>query len=284
MTFLKAIILGAILGMLVSPSQSNAFLSNSSMQTPGGSVSPRLGVDPGSAIYLVWKEMRDSQSGHIFFTRSIDGGKSWQQEARWLDREQPDGSRSSSPRIDKDGQGHVYAVWWTKHRDGKKDVLFSTSKDYGASFGATVKLNKDYGAFPPEISADEKGHIYVVWSDERTEAGDDRQRGKSSGHRIYFNRSDDHGGTWLPQDIKLSGEATGPGRIMQAWPQIRSDNQGHVYAIWFDTRDGGGGVYFRASDDFGQTWREEIRVKGAEGDVEGPMQMAADDQGHIYIA
>ena len=32
---------------------------------------------------------------------------------------------------------------------------------------------------------------------------------------------------------------------------------GHVYVIWFDTRDGGS-IYFRASDDFGQTWREEL--------------------------
>ncbi len=109
-------------------------------------------------------------------------------------------------------------------------------------------------------------------------------RGRSAGHRIYFNRSDDHGATWLPQDMKLSGDALGRGRVMQAWPQIRSDDRGHVYAIWFDTRDGGGSVYFRASDDFGRTWREELRVKGAEGDVEGPMQMAANDQGHIYVA
>jgi hypothetical protein len=43
------------------------------MQTTGGSVSPRLGVDSAGSIYLVWKEMRNSQSGHIFFNRSIDG-------------------------------------------------------------------------------------------------------------------------------------------------------------------------------------------------------------------
>jgi hypothetical protein len=40
---------------------------------------------------------------------------------------------------------------------------------------------------------------------------------------------------------------------MQAWPQIRSDAQGHVYVIWFDTRAGGGSIYFRASEDFGRT-------------------------------
>ena len=85
--------------------------------------------------------------------------------------------------------------------------------------------------------------------------------------------------------MKLSGDTAGRGRVMQAWPQIRSDDRGHVYAIWFDTRDGGGSVYFRASDDFGAgPGGRSSRVKGEEGDVEGPMQMAADDQGHIYVA
>jgi hypothetical protein len=284
MTILKTIILGAILGMLLSPSPSHAFLSNPSSQATAGSVSPRLSVDPTGAISLIWQQERDSQSGHMFFNRSTDRGQSWPPDARWLDREKPAGSRSSSLRVDSDGKGNVVAAWWTKHRDGKKDVLFSASRDFGASFGPPVKLNQGHGAFPPEVSADGTGHLYVVWSDERTEGGDGNRRERSGGHRIYFNRSDDYGATWLPQDMKLSGDAAGERRVMQAWPQIRSDDQGHVYATWFDTRDGGGSIYFRASDDFGRTWREELRVKGEGGDVEGAMEMAADDQGHLSIA
>jgi hypothetical protein len=284
MTILKTIILGTIVGMLMSPSHSSAFLSKFGPQATGASVTPRLSVAPEGHIYLIWKDEADIQSGHVFFNRSIDRGQSWPQEARWLDREKPGGSRSSSPRVDSDGQGNVFAVWWTKQRDGKKAVFFSTSRDFGSSFGPTVKLNNDYGAFPPEVSTDRKGHIYVVWSDERADAGDASQKGKSTGHRLYFNRSNDYGATWLPQDIKLSGDAAGLGKAMQAWPQIRSDALGHVYAIWFDTRDGGGSIYFRGSDDFGQIWRDEVRVKGTEGDVEGPMQMAADDQGGLYVA
>jgi hypothetical protein len=284
MTILKTIILGAIFGMLLSPSQSLAFLSSPSSQATEGSSSPRLSVAPNGAIYLTWKKERDSQSGHIFFNRSTDGGKSWPSEARGLDGEKPAGSRSSSPRLDSDGKGNVYAAWWTKHRDGKKDVLLSASRDFGASFGPIVKLNQGHGAFPPEVRADGKGHVYVVWTDERTEGGDGNRRERSGGHRVYFNRSDDYGATWLPQDMKLSADAAGRGRVMQAWPQIRCDDQGHVYAIWFDTRDGGSSIYFRASDNFGQTWREELSLKGEGGDVENAMKMAADDRGHIYVA
>jgi hypothetical protein len=136
MTILKTIILGAILGMLVTPSQSSAFLSSPSSQTTGGSVTPHLRVDPGGSSYLIWKEERDSQSSHIFFNRSTDRGQSWQQEARGLNRDKPSGARSSSPRLASDGHGHVYAAWWTKHRDGKKDVLLSTSRDFGHPSGS----------------------------------------------------------------------------------------------------------------------------------------------------
>ena len=284
MTILKTIIMGAILGMLGSPTDSHTFVSNPASQAARSAVAPRLSLDPGGSLYLIWKEERDSQSGNIVFKHSPDRGKNWPQDPHWLDQEKPMGSRSSTPRVASDGKGHVYAVWWTKHRKGGKDVLVRASKDFGVSFGPPIKLNTDNGAFPAEVSADGNGHLYVVWSDERTEAGGERQGGRSPGHRIYFNRSDDHGATWLPRDLKLSGEAVGRGRAMQAWPQIRSDDQGHVYIIWFDTRHGGGSVYFRASDDFGRTWREELPVKGDEGDVEGPMQLAANDRGHLYVA
>jgi hypothetical protein len=270
--------------MLLSLSQSHAFLAYPSSQAIGGSVAPRLSVGSGGSIYVVWKEARDSQSGNIFFNRSTDRGQSWPQEARWLDRDKPAGSRSSSPRLDGDGKDSVYAVWWTKHRDGTKEVLLSASRDFGASFGPAIRLNRGSGAFLPEISADGKGHVYVVWADERTEGAERTSQGRAAGQRIYFNRSDDYGATWLAQDLRLGGEAAGRVRVMQAWPQIRSDDQGHVYTVWFDTRDGGGSIYFRVSDDFGQTWREERRVKGAEGNVEGPMQLAATQHGHLYVA
>jgi hypothetical protein len=162
MTILKTTLLGATLGMLVIPSQSPAFLSNSSSQTTSGSVTPHLSVDLGGPIYLIWKEERDSQSGPIFFNRSTDRGQSWQQEARGLDWEKPGGSQSSSRRLNSDGKGNVYAAWWTKYRDGTKDVLVRTSGDGGASFGLAVKVNRDHGALPPEVSGDGQGHLYVV--------------------------------------------------------------------------------------------------------------------------
>lgn len=65
MTIRQTILLGAILGMLLSPAQSRAFLSSPSSHTTGGSVTPHLRVDPGGSISLIWKDARDSQSGYV---------------------------------------------------------------------------------------------------------------------------------------------------------------------------------------------------------------------------
>ena len=95
---------------------------------PQGARSPRA---------CAWiPEARSTSSGrkpvraspvHIFFNRSTDRGQSWPPEAR---RPRCGETRVGHGRPahawTATGNGHVYAVWWTKHRDGTKDVLFST--------------------------------------------------------------------------------------------------------------------------------------------------------------
>jgi hypothetical protein len=284
MTIHKTIFLGALVGMLMSASQTPALLSSPALQGLEGAVTPRLHVDRGGPLYLLWKEARDGRASQIRFSRSTDLGQQWAAEALRLDPEAPSGARSSGPRLASDGHGYVYTAWWTKQRDGAKAIFVSTSRDFGASFAPPVQVNRDAGAFPPELSADSQGHVYVVWADERAQDGEGLRPGREAGTRLYFTRSDDHGATWLPQDVQLGGETVGRGRVMQAWPQVRSDDRGHVYVSWFDTRDGGAHIYFRASDDSGRTWREEVRVKGGQGDVEGPMQFVATAPGHLYLA
>jgi hypothetical protein len=160
--------------------------------------------------------------------------------------------------MQSDGKGHVYVVWRTKQPDGKKAVIFTASKDFGATFGPKIKLNQGNGAFEPVLSTDGNGHFYVVWTDERPEASSRGAGRKLANHNLYMNRSDDHGKTWLPQDIMLNGApAEASIAVMRAWPQIRSDDQGHVAVAWFDTRNKSS-IYFRASTDFGKTWKEEL--------------------------
>ena len=279
-------ILGTLLGLLLINAASQEAVLNPSPDAQTSSFYPRLNIGPGGHIFLVWGKKGGELSYDIYFKRSTDQGTTWQQEDRWLDQDKPAGSWSTNPQMQSDGKGHVYVVWRTKQQDGRKAVLFTASKDFGATFGPKIKLNQGSGAFAPAVSVDGNGHLYVVWTDERPEGRSRGRRGRLANLNLYMNRSDDHGEGWLPQDIKLNGApAKRINPVMRAWPQIRNDDQGNVAVAWFDTRDGWGSIYFRASTDFGKTWQDEQRLKAdAPGDILGPLQMAGDDQGHLYVA
>jgi hypothetical protein len=285
MTTRTQAILGTIVVVLLSCTASEAQFLNPSPDAQTGSVHPRLNVGPRDHVFLVWEKTRGDQSYDIYYKRSTDHGKTWQQEERWLDEDKPAGSWSTGPQMQSDGKGHVYTVWRTKQPNGNKAVLFTVSKDFGATFGPKIKLNQGNGAFAPALSIDGSGHLYVVWTDERPEASSGGAGRRVNNHNLYMNRSDDHGATWLPKDIMLNdtpAESLIP--VMRAWPQIHNDDQGHVAVAWFDTRNKSS-IYFRASTDFGKTWQEELRLNGdATGDILAPLQMAGDDQGHLYVA
>ncbi|HXH12125.1 MAG TPA: sialidase family protein [Alphaproteobacteria bacterium] len=280
---------GPIVGVLLSlvltiPAGATTFFMPSS-PSQGAFVEPRLRIGSGDHLYLIWVGRQNKRPHHVFLNRSSDGGHSWQPESVWLDVDKAEGSWSSSPQLHTDGRGGVYVAWRMKHRDGRKDVLFTASEDFGRTFGPRIKLNQEHGAFEPALSADGKGHVYVVWSDERVmDQGQPLGKGRGS-HHIYFNRSDDAGKSWLEREVRLNSDDPDPSMsIMRAWPIVHSNPDGHVYVAWFDNRDGDSAVYFRASDDYATTWRAEQRLKvERHGDILGPLQMVADAQGHIYL-
>ncbi len=271
--------------LCIAPVGDAAFLKPSA-DSKAASTHPRLSVDPVGRIYALWEEEQNGRSYHIFLNRSVDGGVTWQKEDRRLDQDKPAGSWSSNSQIRSDGKGHVYIAWRTKHQDGAKDLLFIASTDFGATFGPKVKLNQERGAFGPEISADRKGHVYVVWPDERDQEVPVGKRRFNS--NIYFNRSEDFGKTWLAQDLRLNGgpeKGSNPNApIMRAMPTIHSNERGRVYVIWYDTRGGAAKIYFRASPDYGKTWAEEVVLAKSPGSILSPLRLVADAQGHLYVA
>jgi hypothetical protein len=70
-------------------------------------------------------------------------------------------------------------------------------------------------------------------------------------------------------------------------PQVATDGNGHIYAVWEDTRNGNTDIYFNYSSDYGFNWQpSDIRI-----DTDAPgannstsPQIACDDSGHVYVA
>ena len=167
----------------------------------------------------------------------------------------PDDKRASvsiGPAIaDGPGEDEVYVAWQSRILAvGDKFVLFRRSADGGVQWAPARTLSSDTTPFVPAIAADGDGAVYVAWSDER-----------GSGLNVYFNRSLDHGATWLPHDVLIEPpETRGRSALSVA---VVSDGAGRVVVVWEDEMKGGRLVYATASRDKGETWSTPVRVDDA---------------------
>jgi PKD repeat protein len=125
----------------------------------------------------------------------------------------------------------------------------------------------------PQIDTDGNGNIYVVWEDTRNGSKD-----------IYLNYSSDYGFTYQSTDIRLDTDV--PGDWDSTSPQIVCDNNGHVYVVWKDMRNGNPDIYFNYSSDYGVTWQSADKKLGAIPYTPAPQfpKIACDNVGHVYVA
>jgi hypothetical protein len=91
----------------------------------------------------------------------------------------------------------VYALWRPRPAKGQQSrggrILFSASEDGGAHFSAPVPLSSATGASHPQpLVNGGEGWLYLVWPDDRL-----------GPEGVYFNRSADHGRTWLQADRRI---------------------------------------------------------------------------------
>jgi hypothetical protein len=226
---------------------------------PGASWSgePQVACD-GDRVYAIWTDSRDGHAD-LYFNRSLDRGAVWLASDTRLDRgDAPGATDSYWGALCCEGT-NVY-VTWTDDRDGEDDIYFNRSRDAGQTWlAADVRL--DRGDPPgaawswwPAICCD-GDRVYVVWRDARALPETD----------VYFNRSLDGGGTWLPTDVRLDA-ADPPGAHRSWWPDVCCDGL-EVYVAWADDRVGARGTYLNASFDGGTTWLPAERRIGpnAEG-------------------
>ena len=220
-------------------------------------------------IYLTWTQFdaygstNPSDSSHILFSRSFDGGDTWSNAKRINKHagdciDEDDTVEGATPAIGPNGE--IYVAW-----SGPNGIVFNRSLNAGNTWlneELTIDtlttgwaydipgINRANGL--PIVKCDlsggpHHGTIYVNWSDQRNGLNDTD---------IFLSKSTDGGYTWsAPQ--RINDDVAGSHQFF-TWMDI-DQTTGHLYFVFYDRRNYSPStlqtdVYMAISQDGGQTF------------------------------
>lgn len=189
-------------------------------------------------IFITWTSF-GPQPG-IKFRKSTNGGLNWSATVNVEDIAAGQGSNVCSGT-----NNQIYVVW------AAGGIRFDKSTNGGTSFGTDFQLSNvgSTNGFPficVDYSANStRGNVYVVWDDTRGGSSD-----------IWFQKSTNGGANWLASPVRINDVSA----AAQYWPSIQCDNNGNLFAIYYDNRLGVTQInsYVAYSTDAGNTWVNQV--------------------------
>ena len=203
------------------------------------SIQPSIHAD-GSSCYVTWTDFRNGLDD-IYCNYTKDGGATWLSTDIRLDTDMPGAAQSNFSSVRASGN-HVYVVWedW---RNGSQacnaDVYLNRSTDGGLTWLPTdIKISDQPGSCTTPVDhspaaarlAISGSGVFVAWADIRNGLRD-----------VYYDRSLDHGATWLANDVRIETDMPGLADSGSANISASGDD---VYVVWDDTRNGATDIFF----------------------------------------
>ena len=133
-----------------------------------------MAADGPSSVYVLWQEIVFSggtHGGEIFFARSTDGGKTFEDPVNLSNSIAGDGKGRLTRRYWHNGsldiaigpRGTLYAAW----TEYEGTLWFSRSTDGGDDFSEPLRIadeGRDAPARGPSIAVDADNAVYVAWA------------------------------------------------------------------------------------------------------------------------
>lgn len=215
----------------------------------------------GSNVYVVW-EATGKGGSHVYFRRSVDGGRTWQ-APRPLTIDQ---GVSNTLALAVSGAS-VYAAWSYCIDELRQVICFRSSSDRGASWGGVHRFREAGGLSMWPTLAASGASVYLVWSHWNSD--------ESSNTEIYFSASLNRGGGWGPV-LRLTNNPR-PSQL----PGCAAAGS-KVFTVYADDRAGNDEIYVRASGDGGAIWGGAYRMTKNAGPSTWP-DIACGDQGAYVV-
>ena len=226
----------------------------------------------------------------IELVQSEDGGTTWTDPIEVSPRaqytilfdapttQQETGQSTSSrkvvqgPDVAVAPDGTVYVAWLDTTTDdsfeGLAEIYVARSEDAGATFSgdqtaaarfpepgfrARNSVFRSWASTFPKLAVTPNGDVHALWvglpTDDPEDDGD-----------VFYIRSTDEGRTWSRR-IKVNDDEASS---FQFFPDISSDPNGNLHAMWGDFRDDpfqvSYHIYYATSEDGGDTWNVNSRV------------------------
>src|SRR5229473_2662472 len=233
----------------------------------GFSFNPRVAVDTGGTINVVWQDSPDFfRTSNVFFSRSSDAGNTFSTPMNLS------GTSSSAfystPQIAVHNAGNISIVW--ESDTGNLAIWFSGSSDGGATFSAPTMLSTNTGgSIDSQIAVDKNGNINVVWEDDLAGHSD-----------ISFSRSADNGATFSPP-MNLSNPL-GNSLANSNSPRLALDLLGNIDVVWANDSPGNFDIFISRSTDGGVNFSGPKNISRSSTFSSNPF-IAVDAGGNINL-
>ena len=240
------------------------------LQLPPQAPKPAVLQSSSGNIFLAWIS-NDTGHSNVLFAKSADAGKTF---SKTVFLNSPNNGKTLNANVFTAVIGNnLYVTWWTNK--GSPANIFKpvvrVSNDNGATFGKIIMLNSSsttagsvLGAGAPIVApkvqqpvigaplATSDNNVYMAWPS------------NSTGHwNVLFAKSADAGKTFKTLYVLSSPNN---GKTADFGANIGASGS-HVFVYWWTNKTGKFEPVFRASDDYGNTFANIIRLNSTSGGI-----------------
>lgn len=210
-------------------------------------------------IHVVWNRWPYELQSDIYYRRSIDNGKTWENETILSNGT----IKAIYPKIAVVNQ--TVHIVWLDYRDNNPEIYYMQSLDNGETWNQALRITynntRKHNVYDINLVVREL-NIYLLWKEYRTGSSE-----------IYYKKSNDNGKTWS-NDVRLTADYN---------PSYYPDFEvlGIYQYVVFEDRGVDYNICLLTSNDAGEAWSAKTFVTSSTAASEKPSITAA--EGSLYL-